>query len=54
MIGLVLCLARPEAVSRAKPGHDDGSMTALAQPGVSKSQSQAVRPRPFGECNLFT
>ena len=42
---VVLCLARPEAMSRAKPGQVDGFMTALAWPGVLKSQSQAVRPR---------
>ena len=48
----MLCLARPEAVSRAKPGQVDGFMTVLAWPGVLKSQSQAVKPRLFGECNL--
>jgi hypothetical protein len=31
---LVLCPARPEAVSRAKPGRHDGFMTALARPGI--------------------
>jgi hypothetical protein len=49
---IVLCLARPEAVSQAKPGQVDGFMTALAWPGVLKSQSQAVKPRLFGEYNL--
>src|SRR5271156_2286325 len=43
-------MARPEAVSQAqigqaKPGQNGGSLTALARPGMVKSQSQAVRPR---------
>src|SRR5271156_3949463 len=42
-------MARPEAVSQAqigqaKLGQNGGSMTALAWPGMAKSQSQAVRP----------
>jgi hypothetical protein len=30
MKGMMLCQGLPEAVSRAKPGHEDGFMTALA------------------------
>ena len=47
--GIVLCLARPQAASRAKPGRDDGSIVALARLACLKSQSQAVRPRLFSE-----
>jgi hypothetical protein len=39
-------------MSRAKPGQVDGFMTALAWPGVLKSQSQDIKPQLFGECNL--
>jgi hypothetical protein len=38
---IVVCLARPEAVSWAKLSHEDSFMAALAWPEVLKSQSQA-------------
>jgi hypothetical protein len=45
-----MCMARPEAVSRAKPGQNrpgqtGGLVRALAWPAMRPSQSQAVRPR---------
>jgi hypothetical protein len=46
---LVVCLARPQAMSQAKPGHDDGFIVALAWLGCLKSQSQAVRLQLFSE-----
>ena len=46
---LALCKARPQAISRAKPGRNDSFMAALARLALSESQSQAVRPWLFGE-----
>ena len=40
-------LAWPEAVSQAKPGHDNGFIVALAWPAMLKSQSQAMKPGAF-------
>ena len=48
-LGIVLCLARPQAMSWAKLGHDDGFIVALAWLAWLKSQSQAVRPWLFSE-----
>jgi len=36
-------MAQPEAMSQAKPGQNGSFLTALARPGVLKSQSQAIR-----------
>ena len=51
---LVLCKARPEAVSQAKPGHFDGFMVALAWLAFLKCRSQAVRPQLFRENIIFS
>jgi hypothetical protein len=57
LLYVVMCMARPEAMSRAKPGQNrpgqtGGFVRALAQPAMKPSRSQAVRPQLFGRQTL--
>jgi hypothetical protein len=48
----LLTLIPDTQIGQAKPGHEDGFMTALAWLGVLKSQSKAAKPRLFGGLQL--